>query len=166
MQQWRPRRHRALDIDDVRQYLVLDRDQIERLGSDDRRDGCDRGHGMPLVEDLVAGHDIARQIAEIHRPFADKRLLRPDLGKIGGGHDGAHAGQRQGFVCVDATDPGVRMRAALDLAPEHARHRHVGAEIGPPGDLVHAIGPDWAGADDLQFFLIGGGCHGLLRLGS
>ena len=46
------------------------------------------------------------------------------------------------------------MRAALDFAPQHPRHHHVGAEIGPPGDLVDAIGADRSGADDLEGFFI------------
>src|SRR5262249_49914941 len=46
--------------------------------------------------------------------------------------------------------------AALDLAPQHARHFHVGAEIGPPGDLVDPVGADGAGAAGPQsvFFQI------------
>jgi len=92
VQQGRVRRHRGLDVDDVGQHLVLDLDEIDRLGGDEGRGGRDRGHGVPLVEHLVAGHDIAREVAEIHRPLADEGLFRADLGEIGRGHDGAHAG--------------------------------------------------------------------------
>src|SRR5205823_12791146 len=44
----------------------------------------------------------------------------------------------------------MRIGAALDLAPEHPGHRHVGAEIGAAGDLVDAVGADRAGADEAQ----------------
>src|SRR5947209_11966918 len=44
----------------------------------------------------------------------------------------------------------MRVLAALDPALQHARHRHVGAEIGPAGDLVAPIGADRAGADEAQ----------------
>ena len=49
----------------------------------------------------------------------------------------------------------MRVRAALDLAVKHARHLHIGAEIGPSGDLLDAVGTDWAGADDFQLLLVG-----------
>src|SRR5580704_17509326 len=39
------------------------------------------------------------------------------------------------------------MRASLDAAPQHTRHRHIGAEIGPARDLVDAVGADGPGAD-------------------
>ena len=59
MQQRRVRRHRRLDIHDVRQYLVFDLDQIKRLIGDRRGDGGDRGHRMPLVERLPDRHAVA-----------------------------------------------------------------------------------------------------------
>src|ERR1700731_921746 len=46
------------------------------------------------------------------------------------------------------------VRAALDLAPQHAGHGHVGAEIGPADDLVDAVRTDRTGADDLQTLTI------------
>src|SRR6516162_5331840 len=45
------------------------------------------------------------------------------------------------------------VRAALDLAPQHARHDHVRAEIGAPGDLVDPVRADRTGPDDLLQFL-------------
>ena len=76
-------RHRVLDIDDVRQYLVLDLDQVERLLGDRRRGRGDGGDGVALIQHLVARHAVARQVAEVHRPLADKRLLRRDVREIG-----------------------------------------------------------------------------------
>src|SRR3984893_14286275 len=46
------------------------------------------------------------------------------------------------------------VRAALDLAPQHAGHDHIGAEIGPADDLVDAVRTDRTGADDLQTLTI------------
>ena len=97
MQQWRVRRHRRLDIDDVRQHLVLDLDQLERLGGDNWRGGGDGGHRVALVQHLVARHDIARQVAEVHRPFAHKGFFRADLREIGGGHDRLTPGSASAF---------------------------------------------------------------------
>src|SRR6516225_4179149 len=45
------------------------------------------------------------------------------------------------------------MRAALDLAPQHAGHHHVGAEIGAPGDLVDPIRTNGTGPYNLLQFL-------------
>ena len=41
------------------------------------------------------------------------------------------------------------MRAAQNLAPDHAWHGGVGGELGAAGDLVHAVGTDGALADPL-----------------
>src|SRR5271156_2265946 len=85
---------------------------------------------------------------------ADDTPIRWDVRKIGSRSPGPDAGQRPRLVGVDRHDPGVGMRAALDLAPQHARHFHVGAKIGAAGDLVDTVRADRTGADDLQIFLI------------
>src|SRR5262249_7485657 len=87
---------------------------------------------------------------EVHRPFADEGLFRRDRGKIVRRHDGLDAGQRRRLAGPDRLDARMRMRAALDLAPQHAGHRHVGAEIGAADDLLDAVGSDRTGADDFQ----------------
>ena len=143
-------RHRRLDIDDVRQHLVLHVDQLERLVGDRLRRRGHRGDRVALVQRLAARHAVARQVAEIHRTFADERLFRRDVREVGGGDDGLHAGELQRLAGVDRDDAGVRVRRALHLAPQHAGHHHVGAELRAAGDLVHAVGTDRPGADDLQ----------------
>ncbi len=163
VQHRRIRRHRRLDVDDVGQHFVLDRDERQRRLGDGGRDGGDGGDGVALVERLVAGHAVAREVAEVHRAFADERLLVGDLGEVGGGHHGAHAGELFRLRGVDGEDAGMRVRAALDLGPQHPRQRHVGAELGAAGDFIDAVGADRAGADDLQLGLGGDVVHaGLL----
>ena len=76
MQHRRVVRHRRLDVHDVRQHLVLDLDQIERLFGDRRRGRRDRGNRMALVERLAPGHDVARQVPQIMRRRADGRACR------------------------------------------------------------------------------------------
>jgi hypothetical protein len=76
------RRHRRLDVDHVRQRLILDFDQLYRLGGDNRRQRSHRGHRMTFVKRPVPCHDIARQVAEVHRAFADKGLFRADFREI------------------------------------------------------------------------------------
>src|SRR6516164_63281 len=44
----------------------------------------------------------------------------------------------------------MRMRRADDLAPKHARHRHVGPVLGAAGDLWHPVGADRPGSDPFE----------------
>ena len=151
----------VLDVDDVRQHLVLHVDQFQRLVGNRLRGRGDRGDGVTLVQRLAARHAVARQVAEVHRPFADERLFRGDVGEVLGGHHRLHAGQLQRLGRIDRHDAGMRMRRALHLAPQHAGHHHVGAELRAAGDLVHAVRTDRAGADNLQI-----GYHVVHRAGS
>ena len=143
-------RHRRLDIHNVRQDLIRNLDQIERLLGDRGRGRRDGGDGVPFVERLALCHAVERQVAQIVRRSADMRLVRRYVGKIGAGDDRLHARKRQRLSDIDRNDTGMRVRAALDPAPQHAGHRHVGAEIGAAGDLVDPIGTDRAGADEAQ----------------
>ena len=143
-------RHRRLDVDDVGQHLVFDVDQVERRVADRLRDGRNRGNRVSLIKCLVARHAVAREVAEVHRPFADERLFRWNIGKVVGGDDRAHAWQLQRLARIDRHDARMRVRRALHLAPQHARHHHVRAEHGAAGDLVHAVGTDRTRADNSQ----------------
>ena len=145
--------HRLFDVDDVRQYVVVDLDQFTGLLGDRRRGRGDGCHRMAVVEHLVARQAVARQVAEVHRTFADKGFLRRDRRKVLRSDDGFDAGQGAGLLGVDGHDAGMGVRAALDFAPQHPRHHHVGAEIGLPGHFVDPVRADRAGADDLLQFL-------------
>ena len=142
--------HRRLDIHDVRQDLIRNLDQIKRLLGDRGRGRRDGGDGVSFVERLALCHAVERQVAQIVRRSADMRLVRRYVGKIGAGDDRLHARKRQRLSDIDRNDTGMRVWAALDPAPQHAGHRHVGAEIGAAGDLVDPIGTDRAGADEAQ----------------
>ncbi len=115
-QQRRVRRHRLVDIDDMRQDLVVDLDQRERLVRDrdaGRRHG---GDGVSVIQRLFAGHDIPGDMPEI-----DLNASRADIGEIlirevGGGHHRLDARQGLGLGRIDRLDFRVRMRAAKDLA--------------------------------------------------
>src|SRR5271166_3805752 len=82
------------------------------------------------------------------------RALGRDIGKIGAGDDRSHSGQSPRLFGIDRYDPGVSMGAALDPPPQHTRHRHVGAEIGPARDLVDAVGADRPGTDYMKRGLV------------
>src|SRR5271170_3856934 len=85
---------------------------------------------------------------------ADDAPIRWDVRKIGSRRYSLDPGQCHRLVGVDRDDPGVGMRAALDPAPQHARHFHVGAKIGAASDLVDPVRADRTGADNLQCVLI------------
>ena len=142
--------HRVLDVDDVGQHLVLHVDQLERFVADRLRNGAHRGDRVPLVQRLVARHAVARKVAEVHRPLADERLFRRDVGQVGGCDHRTHTRQLQRLRRIDRHDARMRVRRALHLAPQHAGHHHIRAELGTAGDLVHAIRPDRARADNSQ----------------
>ncbi len=147
-------RHRRLDVHHVRQHLVLDLDQVERLLGDRRRNRGDRGHRVTLVKSLADRHAVARQVPQIGRRRADNALIRREVREVGAGRHRLDARQRHRLVGVDRHDPRMGVRAALDLAPQHAGHDHVGAEIGAAGDLVDAVRANGTGADDLEGFFV------------
>ena len=142
--------HRRFDVDDERQHVVLHVDQRQRLIGDRLRGGGDGGDGMAFVQRLAARHDVAGQIAEVHRTFADERLFVGDVREVLRGHDGEHARQRFRLRRVDRDDLRVRVRRAQDLAPQHAGGAGIGGEHRAAGDLVDAVGTDGTRADDFQ----------------
>src|SRR6266404_65144 len=85
-------RHRSLDIHDVRQYLVFDLDQIERLIGDRRRDCGDRGDRMTLVQRLAFGHAVAGQVPQVMRRGADDPPVRRDIREVGARRHGLNPG--------------------------------------------------------------------------
>src|ERR1700680_2809208 len=102
---------------------------------------------MALVKHLAFGHTVQRQVAQIVWPGIRRNLRRRQIGKVGAGDNRLHPRQSPRALGIDRYDPGVSMRAALDAAPQHAGHSHVGPEIGSAGDLVDAVGADRSGAD-------------------
>ncbi len=154
VQERRARLHRLLDVDDVRQHLVLHLDQVGGLLGDRRRGRSNRSNRVAIIEHLAARHAVGREVAEVHRSLADESFFRRDRWEIVARHHRLDAGQRQRLCGVDRQDAGVRVRAALYLAPQHAGHCHVGPEIGAADHLVDPVGTDRPGADDLQTCLV------------
>jgi hypothetical protein len=150
VQQRRPTLHRLDHVDHMRQDLVVDLDQLQRLPGDRRAGGGHRGHGMPLVEDLLARHDVAHHVAIVDQHLARRHELRGHVLEVVARHHRLDARQRQRLGDVDRPDPRVRMRAAQDPADQHAGHGQIGAEAGPSGDLVDAVRPYRTRADPFQ----------------
>ena len=113
-QQRRVRLHRLVDVDDVRQHLVIDLDQRERLVGDGLAGGRDGGDRMALVEHLLARHDVARHVPEIHRDALGADILELLVGQVLAGHHRLDAGQRRRLRRVDRADARMGVRRAQD----------------------------------------------------
>ena len=98
--------------------------------------------GMAVIERLLARHGVAAHVA------ADGAGLH--LGEILARHHRLDARQPLGRRNVDRLDAGMGMRAAQNLADQHAGQEQVGAELGAPRHLVDAVVLDRRGADDLE----------------
>ena len=96
-------------------YLHLD--QVERVVGDRLVVAATAATAWPSYSAFSRAMQLQRQVAEVHRAFADERLLRRDVGEVGRGDHRLHAGQRPRLAGVDRDDPRVRVRAAHDLAP-------------------------------------------------
>ena len=115
-------------VGDVRQHLVIDLDQFQRLLGDGGRGGRHRGDRMALVAHVAAAHHHLRA-----------HLVRGLGGKIVAGHHREHAVERFRGAGVDRADAGVGVRAAQHLAVQHAGQVEVGAVVGAAGHLVDTI---------------------------
>jgi hypothetical protein len=122
---WRDVADRFLQIDDMRQELVIDLDEAERL---------DRGL-------LVVRRDRGHLVADVADLFAEDRLLAAERGlrRIEPVEDAANARQRFGLLRVDPPHPGTRIRAAEHADVEHAREIDVLRVSGPAGDPLDAV---------------------------
>ena len=142
--------HRVLDVDDMRQDLVIHLDGRERGIGGGGAGGRDGRDGMAVIKRLVARHRVAGHVLEVRRAFADKGFLAGDLGHVGRGHHRLDARDRLRLRGVDGTDAGMGVRAAQHLSHKLAGKLEIGPELGAAGNLVHAVRADRPGADDLE----------------
>ena len=164
-QERRVRLHRLIDIDHMRQHLVIDFDERNGLLGDGGARRGDGGHGMALIERLLARHDVAGDVPEILRD-----PLRADIGElvvreVGGGDHRPDARQRLGLRGVDAPDARMGVGAAQHLADQLAGQPVIGAVLGAAGDFRHAVRTDGAGANPLELFRFGAHPQGLQNRG-
>jgi hypothetical protein len=147
VQDRRPGREGGVEIEHRGQHLVVDANRREgALGGGP----AGRGHGgdgVAVVEHLVAGQHVAGEIPEVERGLGALGCLGGEIGKVGRGDDRLHPLDRERGLHVDGADPCVGVRAAQDLAVEHAREAQVRAEGRSPRHLVDAIRPDRPGPD-------------------
>ncbi len=116
---------RFLQIDDVREQLVVDLDQAQRL---------DRGL-------LVVGRDRGDLITDEADLFAEDRFLTAErrLGGIEAVQDVADARELLGLLCVDAPHARPRIRAAQHADVEHSEGIDVLRVPGTARDALHAV---------------------------
>ena len=157
VQQRRVRGHGRLDIGDMRQHFILHIDQGKRSIGDRRRDRRHRGHGVALVEHLVAGHAVEGNIANVRCTLTAGEFLGSLIREIRADDDRFHAGKRARLAGIDRDDARMGMRAAQDLADQLARHGEVRAVGRPSGNLVDTIGTRRARAHNSK---------GIARLGT
>ncbi len=93
--------HGVVDVDDMRQHLIIDLDERRGMVGDAAADGGDGGDGVALVQRLLASQDVAGDVPEIHRDTLGADVVELLRRQIGGGHDGLDAGQRLGGRSVD-----------------------------------------------------------------
>ena len=140
VQHGRRRLHRLVDIGHVRQNLVVDLDQLQRLLGRAGIDRGDRGHGVAVIERLLARHAVVEDV--VHG-----RIAIGEVGQIGGGDHRLHAWKLLGLRRVDVPDLRVGVWAAQNAPDQLAGHVEVGAVAGAARHLVDAVGTQWARAD-------------------
>ena len=139
---------RVVDLDGVRQDLVIHLDQLAGLRRDGLGHGRDGGDRVTMEQRLVPRHHIAAHPAHVLNAERHRCVDR-EIDDVGGGHHRLHAGQGLGPGRVDGLDDGMGVGAAQHLAPDHAGHARVGREGRAPGDLVGPVGTDRAFTDPL-----------------
>ena len=88
----------------MRQHLVVDLDQRQRLVRDRLAGGRHGGHRMALVEHLLARHDVARHVPEILRDALRADIFELLLWEVRRGHHRLDAGQRRRLRGIDRAD--------------------------------------------------------------
>ena len=105
MQQRRAAGHRALQIGDGGERVVVNADQIAGIFRDITRVGDDDRDRLADIAHAVDGN---RKIND--RRLNDGRDRTNQIGEIVAGNDGAHAGQHQCTRDIDASNIRMRMR--------------------------------------------------------
>ena len=144
------RAHRFVDVEDVRQHLILDFDELQGLLRNAGAGGRDRCNRMAFVKDFLAGHDVAHEIAVVDQHFACRHELRRLIREIIARDDSLHAGEGGGFRRINALDPRVRVRAAQNFSDELPGQIVVSAKARTPSNLVDAIRTNGPCADHFQ----------------
>ena len=129
-QGWRAAGQGIVDLDHVRQLLVVDDDSFGRVPCLLHGLGRNQGHGLADEADSFVGQGAARRrgarpaARPLERQGAGNRL---DAGgcQLRAGKDTSHTGHGSGGLAVDRHDAGVRIRRADEAQPQLAGRHHV-----------------------------------------
>jgi hypothetical protein len=127
-------------VQDRRQRLDLDHDQLGGVLGKVRIVG---EHGRHRLADIANALRRQDRLAE-RLELLDAALAEVDgseIGDIGGGPDGVHAGQGSGGRGVDRDDPAVRMRRADHAHVQLMRKADVGGELALAADERRILQP-------------------------
>src|SRR5690606_4679034 len=149
--------HGVAYIEHRREDLVFDADLCERFFGHVAVDCGDGGDRVALIERLVGREDVVAQFLQVDGAFAQLLDLVGRAGQVLRRNDSEDARVPLRFARVDRKDAGVRVRAAEDARMDKPRQADVGAVLRLAGDLLHAVGADWAGADDFEWAGFDGG---------
>ena len=139
--------HGGPHVDDGFQDFVVNVNQRHGGLGDVGVVGGDGGDGVATVQSLVAGQEVVAEELEAVVVVAQLVLAQRRKGHIGGGYDGADAGQRFGLADVNGLDARVGVGAAEDAPLQQAGQVQVGAVLGAARNLVHPVGTHRALAD-------------------
>ncbi len=113
-QQGRVGFHRLGWIDQGRQVIVVDLDQLDAVGRRIAVRGDDEGNLLVLEQHLlVCQHGL-------HVAGQGRHVVQVQWDQVLGGDDREHAGDGQGRLLVDALDAGMAVRRAHEVAEQHA----------------------------------------------
>ena len=115
-------------VEDRRQDLVLDLDQVDSLAGYLQRVGGHGRNGLAVVPHLLLGEDV----------LVDHVEAEPVV-ELGADEDGADSRQGLGARDVDPEYAGPRVGALLDLGVEHARKAHVARVDRLAGELLDGV---------------------------
>ena len=127
----------------MRQHLVVDLDELQRLPGCAGVDCGDRGHRMAVVEGLFARHAVVEHI--VHGGIAIG-----EVGQVGRGDHRLHAVQLFRPRRVDPPDLRVGVRASENAPNQLAGHVEVRAVARAAGHLVDAIRAEGTSADNVK----------------
>ena len=136
----RARLQRLQRIEDARQDLVLDLDELERPLRDVQRLGGHQRDRLAVEAHLIRGqHRHIRAAALLLAGLARHVGHQLDVGQVRRGEDAGDARQVARLAHVQPHDPRARLRAAEDLGVEHQRQREVARVHRGAHGLAHRI---------------------------
>ncbi|MHC2731825.1 hypothetical protein ACVIEO_005402 [Rhizobium leguminosarum] len=130
-------------VEDCRQVLIVDLDQITGLLGNRLTLGCDRCHRLADIADLSTGE---QRLVIAAKPEQRLRAVLVD-------DDGMNTRQGLRAADIDVDDLGMRARTALDLCPKHPWKFQVDGVFAKAGDFSRTFLADDVLADDVEFLI-------------